>query len=100
MGNAALEGPTKTAKCTGADALRQSRWRPKCLYCLGKRPWRPARAKPASDVETLPAAAFALGLGILKLEGLVEALFDEVHQRAVDQRQAQGIDHDFHPPGL
>src|ERR1700676_2412525 len=49
-----------------------------------------------SDVKTLPAAAFALVFRVLELEGLIQALLDEINQSAVDQRQTQGIDHDFH----
>src|ERR1700722_5323645 len=59
-----------------------------------------ARSLPASmqpsDVKTLAAAAFALGFRVLELEGLIQALLDEINQSAVDQRQTQGIDHDFH----
>src|SRR5260370_817411 len=49
-----------------------------------------------SHVETLSASAFALGFRILKLEGLIQALFDKIHQGPVDQRQTQGVHHDFH----
>src|SRR6202012_4916174 len=54
----------------------------------------------SSDVEALAATAFTLGLGVLKLEGLVQALLDEIHGGAVDQRQAGRIDHHFDPPGV
>src|SRR6202140_3299290 len=68
---------------------------------LGRLPVRcSARSLPASmqpsDVKTLAAAAFALGFRVLELEGLIQALLDEINQSAVDQRQTQGIDHDFH----
>src|ERR1700679_651590 len=49
------------------------------------------------DVEAFTAPAFALGLRVLEFECLVQPLFDEIHQRSVDQRQAQGIHHHFHP---
>src|ERR1019366_2614018 len=53
-----------------------------------------------SDVKTLPAAAFALGLRVLKLEGFVQTLLDEVHHGTVDQGQTRPIDHDFDPARL
>src|SRR5882762_738956 len=67
--------------------------------CFSRRPHgRDAkrRAGGHSDVETLAAAAFTLGFRVLKLEGLVQALFDKIHQRPVDQRQTQGIHHHLH----
>ena len=76
----------------------------KCLYylekarCSGYGPARRGRRglpRRPSDAEALAAAAFALGFGILELEGLVEPLFDEIDHGAVDQRQARRIDHDF-----
>ncbi len=68
---------------------------------LGKSAIRRAAAKPrSSDVETLAAAAFTLGFGILELEGLVQPLFDEIHQGSVDQRQACRIHHDFDAASL
>src|SRR5882672_3650513 len=57
---------------------------------------RKPRHARLSDVETLAAAAFALGLRVLEFEGLVQALFDKIHQGPVDQRQARGIDHYLH----
>src|SRR6202051_3094978 len=54
------------------------------------------RWRNQSDVKALPAPAFALGFRILKLEGLVQALFDKIHQGPVDQRQTQGIHHYLH----
>src|SRR5580692_12966182 len=50
---------------------------------------RPSRSGPVapSDDKTLPAAALTLGLGVLELEGLVQALLDEIHQGPIDQRQ-------------
>ena len=44
------------------------------------------------DVEALAAATLALGFGVLKLEGLIQALFDEIDHSAVDQRQAARVD--------
>jgi len=88
MGNPPREGPTKTAKCTGAGPRGQSGWQPEVPVLLGKTPKFEGWSEGLSDVEAFPAAAFALGLGILEFEGLVETLLDEVHQRPVDQGQA------------
>src|SRR5580693_7722101 len=103
LGKPACRGPTKTAKCTGAGALKQTGRQPKSLYYLEKpepKSWLPSigprRSRPPSDVETLAAAAFALGLRVLELEGLVQTLFDEIHERPVNQRQTQWIDNHFH----
>src|ERR1700726_4352510 len=57
---------------------------------------QPRGCRHGLDAEALPAAALDLGLGILELERLVEALLDEVDQSAVDQRQAGRVDHDLH----
>src|SRR5262249_18726888 len=90
---------------------RQGRVRTATVGCLRPRP--PLRRRgylsarigrsqvsPSSDAEALAAAALDLRLGILKLEGLVETLLDEVHQGPVDEGQAQGIDHYFDPACL
>src|SRR6267143_793806 len=49
---------------------------------------RRAALEGASDGEALPAAAFALDVRVSEAEGLVQALLDEVHGRAVEQAQA------------
>ena len=74
----------------GPDKDREVYWRrpgqaigsmsPKCLYYLEKLASRVPRQSRRSDAEALPAAAFALGFRILELEGLVQALFDEIDQ--------------------
>src|SRR5271156_3620629 len=67
-----FKGPTKTAKCTGAAACRQSGCQPKCLYYLEKRgPCGNRKSTAGLHVEALAAAAFAFGFGVLKLEGLI-----------------------------
>src|SRR5690606_36746760 len=50
----------------------------------------------ASDIETLAAPAFALHVRVAKLEGLVQALLDEIDLGAVDQLEAFGVDDDLH----
>jgi hypothetical protein len=52
------------------------------------RPREIRRAAPKLDVEALAATAFALCFRVLELKRLVKPLFDEIHDRAVDQRQA------------
>src|SRR5690349_2134237 len=54
----------------------------------------PARRR--SDREALSTPALTLDVGVVEAEGLVEALFDEVDRRALDQRQALGVDEHFH----
>jgi len=50
----------------------------------------------ASDGEALPAAAFALDVRVSEAEGLVQALLDEVHDRAVEQAQACAVNEHRH----
>src|SRR6202162_4365726 len=79
------------AKLLGACAPRPTGIALRCPCCAQARgglPW-----PPKSDVEALAAAAFALGLGVLELERLIQTLLDEVHQRSIDQRQAGPVDH-------
>src|ERR1700716_804860 len=53
-----------------------------------------AALEAASDGEALPAAAFALDVRVSESKGLVQALLDEVHDRAVEQAEARaGNDH-------
>src|SRR2546423_12567497 len=61
-----------------------------------------ARAAPAgaSDGEALPAAAFPLDVGVSEAEGLVQALLDEVHDRAVEEPEARAGPRHPHAPGL
>src|ERR1700720_3048138 len=54
-------------------------------------------ARKPSDGEALPAAAFALDVRVSEAEGLVKALFDEVHDRAVEQAQACAVNEHPHP---
>src|ERR1700756_2832289 len=49
-----------------------------------------------SDRETLPAAALALDVRVAEGKGLVQPLLHEVHDRAVDEREARGIDEHPH----
>src|SRR5205823_1016853 len=49
------------------------------------------RARGRSDGEALPAAAFPLDVRVSEAEGLVQALLDEVHDRAVEQAQARAV---------
>src|SRR5690606_22329532 len=49
----------------------------------------------ASDIETLAAPAFALHVRVAELEGLVQALLDEIDLGAVDQLEAFGVDDDL-----
>src|SRR3984893_15203753 len=56
-----------------------------------------AALEAASDGEALPAAAFALDVRVSEAEGLVQALFDEVHDRAVEQAQACPVNGHPHP---
>src|ERR1700722_4550541 len=93
MGNPPQSGATKTAKCTGEGLSKQSGRVPKSLYYLEKGVITWARSARRSNVEAFAAAAFALGLGILELERLVQTLLHEVHQRSIDQRQAGPVDH-------
>src|SRR5216684_4435680 len=74
------------------DSVAQ--WPPRACAEQGLR--SAVRFDPAKlDVEALAAAAFALGLGVLELESLVQTLLDEVHQGSIDQRQAGPVDHYF-----
>src|SRR5215472_8817659 len=59
-----------------------------------------ASAPAGSDGEALPATAFAFDVRIFEAERLVQALFDEVHYRPIDQREAGGVDEHPHPPIL
>src|ERR1700716_4290674 len=52
------------------------------------------------DREALPAAAFALHVGIAEAERLVQPLLHEVHDRPIDQRNAAGVDEYLHAPVL
>src|ERR1700722_2364007 len=46
-------------------------------------------------VEAFAATAFALGLGVLELKGLIQALFNEVDQGAIDQGQTLRVHDDL-----
>src|SRR3984957_5506990 len=48
------------------------------------------------DREALPAAALPLHIGVTEAEGLVQTLLHEVHDGAVDQRNAAGVDEHLH----
>src|SRR6185437_3940114 len=58
-------------------------------------PPRQKRPTRRLDRETLPAAALPFDIGVAEAERLVEALLDEIHGSAVDQRQAFRIDADL-----
>src|SRR6202007_3296088 len=49
-----------------------------------------------SDRETLSAAALALDVRVTEAKGLVQPLLHEVHDRAVDEREARGIHEYLH----
>src|ERR1700681_1706668 len=48
------------------------------------------------ELKPSPDPHSPLAFWVLELEGLIQALLDEINQSAVDQRQTQGIDHHFH----
>src|SRR5688572_24359289 len=45
-----------------------------------------------SDAEAFPAAALALDVGVSEAKRLVQALFDEIDDRAVDERETRRVD--------
>ena len=49
-----------------------------------------------SDGKALPAAAFALHVGIFEAKSLIEPLLHEVDDRAVDERKTRRIDEYLH----
>jgi hypothetical protein len=49
---------------------------------------RSLRERKKLNIKALAATAFALRFRVLELKRLVKPLFDEIHERAVDQRQA------------
>src|SRR5215472_16180123 len=55
-----------------------------------------AAAPPDSNAEALSAPALALHIRIVEAEGFVETVFDEIDDRAVDERKASRIDEHLH----
>src|SRR5471032_519988 len=59
-----------------------------------------AKKRQFSDIKALATTAFALGLWILEPECFVQALFDKIHNRAVNQDEAIPIHNDLNTAGL
>src|SRR5690606_22631438 len=57
---------------------------------------RRAERPRGSDRKALAAAALALDVRVAELEGLVQALLDEIHLGAVDQLETLAVDDDLH----
>lgn len=79
---------------TEVPVLLRKTFRPSCARYAKQlsdgslRPREIRREAPKLNVEALAATAFALRFRVLELKRLVKPLFDEIHERAVDQRQA------------
>src|SRR5690606_14892030 len=65
---------------------------PRMSLCSGGAQLRPA----PSNAKAFAATAFALDVGVAKLEGLVQAFLHVIDLRSVDQLEALAVDDDLH----